>query len=128
MNNNRRPNAAALRAAERREREDRAPRLNAEAPDLKGLKLEIEESSNGSPVAEPKHTKRVVVDHAPALFLLPCGDSRCQDGGHDVTYSIMRSLREKQTKFSGEDSCNGSVGSAPCGRTLHYEATAEYKS
>ena len=127
MHNQRRFGAAAQRSAERREREDRAPRLAAEVPTLTSLKLQIEESSGGAPVAEPKHVKRVVVEHAPALFLLPCGDSRCNDGGHDVTFSIMRSLRDKETSFSGEDTCEGSVGSARCGRTLHYEATAEYR-
>jgi hypothetical protein len=128
MHNHRRFGAAAQRSAERREREDRAPRLATEVPDLLSLKLQIEESSGGSPVAEPKHIKRVVVEHAPALFLLPCGDSRCNDGGHDVTYAIMRALRDKETTFSGDDVCEGSVGSAQCGRTLHYEATAEYRS
>lgn len=123
---NKRHGEAAQRFAERRRREDEAPRLIAEVPRLRGLKLEIEERIGGSPVAEPTHVRRIVVEHAPALFLLPCGDSRCRDGGHDLTYSIMRSLSAGETRFEGEDVCSGTQGSSQCGRTLHYVATAEY--
>jgi hypothetical protein len=127
MYGNRRFSAAAQRSAERRERENQAPRLSAEVPRLLNLKLEVEERLNDSPVAEPKHVKRVVVEHAPALFLLPCGDSRCDQGGHDVTHAIMRCLKNGEQAFDGDDSCHGSTGGAPCNRTLHYHATAEYK-
>jgi hypothetical protein len=127
MYGNRRFSAAAQRSQERRERENQAPRLSSEVPRLVSLRMEIEETASGAPVPEPKHVKRVVVEHAPALFLLPCGDSRCDNGGHDVTHSIMRSLRAGETAFDGEDNCHGSTGGAPCGRTLHYHAQAEYK-
>lgn len=128
MYNSRRPSAAAQRAQERRDRENQSPRLSAEMPNVKGLRLEIEERSAGSPVAEPKHVKRVVVEHAPALFLLPCGDSRCDGGGHDITHMVMRSLRMSDAHFEGEDPCHGTVGTAPCNRTLHYVADAEYRA
>jgi hypothetical protein len=127
MYGNRRFSAAAQRSQERRERENQAPRLSAEVPRLAALKLEIEEKTGDIPVPEPKHVKRVVVEHAPALFLLPCGDTRCDQGGHDVTHAIMRALRAGDTEFDGEDTCHGSTGGAPCGRTLHFHASAEYK-
>jgi hypothetical protein len=123
---NKRHGEAAQRFAERRRREDEAPRLIAEVPRLRSLKLEIEERLGGSPVAEPTHVRRIVVEHAPALFVLPCGDSRCRDGGHDLTYAIMRSLTAGETRFEGEDVCAGTQGSSQCGRTLHFVATAEY--
>lgn len=128
MQNFRRPSAASQRAADRRQREDEAPRLAAEVPDLLSLKLHVGERAGGAPVAEPGHVRRIVVEHAPALFLLPCGDSRCTDGGHDITYAVMRALREHRTTFSGEDHCTGAIGSASCGRTLHFEAEAEYRT
>ena len=90
------------------------------------LQLEIEERSGGSSVAEPKHMRRVVVEHAPALFLIPCGDSRCKDGGHDITHMVLRSLRAGEAEFQGEDVCAGSQGSGQCSRILHYVATATY--
>jgi hypothetical protein len=122
----RRHSEAAQRFADRRRREDEAPRLAAEVPRLTGLKLEIEERSGSSPVAEPTHVRRIVVEHAPALFALPCGDSRCKDGGHDITHAVMRQLRAGQTRFDGDDICQGSVGSTQCSRVLHYVATATY--
>ena len=126
MHYHRKQSEAALRFAERRRREDEAPRLSAEVPKLKTLQLEIEERSGGSSVAEPKHMRKVVVDHAPALFLIPCGDSRCKDGGHDITHLILRALRAGETQFEGHDVCAGSQGSGQCSRVLHYVAKATY--
>lgn len=126
MHYHRKQSEAALRFAERRRREDEAPRLSAEVPKLKTLQLEIEERSGGSSVAEPKHMRKVVVDHAPALFLIPCGDSRCKDGGHDITHLILRALRAGEAQFEGNDVCGGSQGSGQCSRVLHYLAKATY--
>jgi len=128
MLNRRRFGLAAQRFAERRQREDEAPRLQAEIPRLESLKLEVGEHRAGGAVAEAPHIRRVVVDNAPALFVLPCGDGSCKDGGHDVTSSVMRSLRQGETHFEGEDICNGTVGTAQCSRVLRYVATATYKA
>jgi hypothetical protein len=119
--------AAAQRAAERRERENSAPRLSEEIPELVGLKLEIEERSGAASASAPKYIRRVQVASAPALFLIPCGDPSCKDGGHDVTHAVMHALRQRRTEFNGTDGCNGSLGTASCGRVLSYEGIAEYK-
>jgi hypothetical protein len=116
---------AALRFAERRQREDDAPRLSAVAPDLLSLRLEIEEQGG---TAQPKYIRRIIVDTAPALFLLPCGDPRCVDGGHDVTDSVMRALRGHSQSFDGTDDCFGSVGSSACARVIRFNAVAEYQT
>jgi hypothetical protein len=126
LHGNRRFSEGAQRFAERRRREDEAPRLISEVPRLQSLALEIEERSPGGPVAEPTHVRRVVVQHAPALFFLPCGDARCKDGGHDVTYPVMSALRGGQTRFEGQDICTGSVGTGQCSRILHFVAMATY--
>ncbi len=125
MLNNRRFSPAAQRFAERRRRENDAPRLSDEVPELKSLRLEIEEQAAGA-ASQPKHIRRVVVDNAPALFLVPCGDPRCTDGEHDVTRVVMQALRARETKFTGSDECRGSVGTSACPRVLHFEAIAEY--
>jgi hypothetical protein len=88
--------------------------------------LEIEESSDATTVSRPKHLRRIVVERAPALFLVPCGDPRCTDGGHDVTSPIMTALHKRQATFRGEDKCNGYLGTSPCTRILRYDATAQY--
>jgi len=98
----------------------------AEVPRLQSLVLEISEKSAGSPVAEPTHVRRIVGQHAPALFVLPCGDARCRDGGHDVTYAVMRALSAGETRFDGRDDCTGSLGTASCSRVLDFAGTATY--
>jgi hypothetical protein len=136
----RRNSEAVQRAAERRRREDSALRLAAEVPTLESLRLEIEEWRSGGPSsagppssaggthgADTKHIRRVVVGSAPALFLIPCGDSRCKDGGHDLTAEIMRELKNGEERFEGESQCSGRAGTAPCGRVLRYACVAEYK-
>lgn len=120
--------AAAQRAAERRERENSAPRLSDEVPELVALKLEVEERSGAASASAPKYIRRVQVPSAPALFLIPCGDASCKDGGHDVTHSVMHALRQHRTEFNGTDACHGSLGTASCGRLLAYDGFAEYKA
>ena len=118
---------AAERYAERRRREEEAPRLAATVPGLESLKLEIEERRAGSSLPEAAHVRRIVVERAPALFVLPCHDSACKEGGHDVTLDVLRALRERQESFTGEHPCQGQVGSADCRRVLVYVGTATYK-
>jgi hypothetical protein len=126
MQNFRRQSVTAQRFAERRQREDSAPRLSSEVPGLVSLCLAIEESSDATTVSRPKHLRRIVVERAPALFLVPCGDPRCTDGGHDVTSEIMGALLKRQTTFRGESKCNGYLAASPCTRILRYDAIAEY--
>jgi hypothetical protein len=124
----RRSSEASERFAERRQREDSAPRLAASIPTLESLKLEIRETTSSTLVCpEATHIRRIVVEHAPALFFVMCHDSYCQDGGHDLSRGILLALREKKTHFGGEDRCNGRIGSSDCQRTLHYVGTATYR-
>jgi hypothetical protein len=118
---------AAQRFAERRQRENEAVRLREQVPHLDSLRLEIKEHRDGGIAADGAHIRRIVVEHAPALFVLPCGDPSCKDGGHDVTHSIVRALTQGTTKFEGENACQGYVGSANCSRVLHFVAFATYR-
>jgi hypothetical protein len=122
---NRRNNpAAAQRFAERRRREEDAPRLREQVPNLVSLRLEIEERSGDAGI---KHVRRVVVDNAPALFLLPCGDSKCVAGEHDLTPTVMQALRARETSFHGKDGCTGTAELGPCSREVRFDAVAQYR-
>jgi hypothetical protein len=123
----RRSEEGARRTAERRRREDDAPRLKAQVPDLTSLRLELHEHRSGQGIAESMHARPIVIDHAPALFFVPCGDGSCREGGHDITADVLRQLRAGAADFSGEDACRGQVGSAECRRELRWHATAEYR-
>jgi hypothetical protein len=122
----RRPSDGELRVAERWQRADDAPRLCDEAPNLKTLRITAEEWRGGGGISGSEHVKIVQVATAPALFLMPCGDPRCKDGGHDITYEVMNMLRSQATRFEGEDGCGGSVGGGECARQLRYVITATY--
>jgi hypothetical protein len=117
----------AARFQERRQRENDAPRLTAEVPRLETLRLEVEESRGAAAMPETKHVRHVVVAHAPALFLLPCGDTSCRDGGHDLTRAILAHLAHGKTEFTVEETCSGTIGTASCGRAIHVRARATYK-
>src|SRR5215471_702778 len=125
MRNGRKQSEAAQRSDERRLREDQAPRLLAQIPDLLTLSLTIEDRSDTS-LSQHRHVRHIVVAHAPALFSIMCSDPNCRDGGHDVTDSIMRALVRRETTFHGEDRCYGALGSSSCTRVLHYDAVASY--
>jgi hypothetical protein len=124
----RRNNEAAQRHAERRRREDDAPRLTASVPALGGLRLELQERRAGFSTPDAAHIRHIVLASAPALFLLPCQDPRCADGGHDVTSEILRGLQAGKARLEGEDPCNGWIGNTACQRVLHYVAIAEYRA
>ncbi len=117
---------ATERFAERRRREEAAPRLLERVPELATLKLEVEESHGATGLSGSKHIRHIVVDRAPALFAIPCGDTSCQNGGYEVTDAIMRALQAHNEHFEADDRCLGSVGTAPCSRTLHVTAIATY--
>ncbi len=127
MVTHRRNNEAAERAAARRRREDDAPRLRAQAPDLVSLCLHIDEQRGNGTITVARHTRRVVVEHAPALFALPCADRDCRGGGHDLTSEIVHALAKRQTSFEGHHACEGQIGSSPCPNVLHYVAEATYR-
>lgn len=127
MRNHRRRTEATKLAQERREREDQAPRLRDLCPDLSSLRLEIAEVREGEEDGAD-HVRRIVVDHAPALFELPCIDRACQSGGHDLTDEVLRALKSKQEQFEGSHTCGGSLGENGCGRVLIYTAIASYRA
>jgi hypothetical protein len=113
---------ARERVAERRRREDDAARLGAEVPALSALKVELEELRGGQPIVGSAHVRHILVESAPALFLFPCGDRACRDGGHDVTAALLRALVRGSTQIEGEDACGGAVHGSPCARVLRYVA------
>jgi hypothetical protein len=123
---NGRSREASQRFAERRRREDEAQRLRAEVPALRTLKLEIEEHRRETTIAETKHVRHIIVDHAPMLFEIPCNDPSCRDGGHDLTDAMGQQLRRKALEFALEDVCMGDVRGAPCGRVVRVTALATY--
>jgi hypothetical protein len=117
---------AAERMAERRRREEEAPRLNVTIPTLEKLRLDVEERSASISRPEHTHTRHVVVSSAPALFVMPCRDTQCKDGGHNLTAEILSALRRRVERFEGTDACGGNVGSASCARVLAYVGVASY--
>jgi hypothetical protein len=125
MRPQRRMSDQALQAIDRRAREDSAPRLLEEVPELVSLRLEITQGRTESGTA--KHARTIVVEHAPALFEMACIERTCRNGGHDLTFVIMSALRQKMASFEGEDVCRGSVGTAECSSRLSFQATAIYR-
>ncbi|GAC1353173.1 MAG: hypothetical protein NVS3B20_21480 [Polyangiales bacterium] len=124
----RRNDEAAERSRARHQREDDAPRLGDQVPDLQDLGLEIAYVRGDSGISESKHVRRVVVDRAPALFVIPCGDRACKEGGHDVTFEVMRALRAGHTHFEGNHTCSGNIGTGSCNTTVHYVGTARFSN
>jgi hypothetical protein len=119
----RRNTLAAQRFADRKRREDDAPRLSAQVPALRNLRIAFEEQFGSGAT---KHIRRFVVGDAPALFIVQCGDPRCTDGEHDLTPWVMHALRTGQPSFHGSDDCTGNLGSSYCSRVLRFDGTAEY--
>jgi hypothetical protein len=111
--------------AERRRREDESPRLRAVVPRLRALRLELSES-RGEGQIEFSHIKRISVENAPSVFMIPCGEPRCKHGSYDLTEPILSALRRGEPRVEATDTCMGDVGTAQCGRVLRCIAVAEH--
>ena len=97
--------------------------MAAELPLLRSARIEIVENvANGS----TKYSKHVVVARSPVLFIIPCGDPACKDGGHDITSEVMRAFRQHLASAVGESACGGTTGSAQCRRSIQFTVTAQY--
>jgi hypothetical protein len=118
---------AMERFAERRRQEDAAPRLKDVVPLLTACRIELEDGRADLTSASVAHTRRIVVEHAPALLIVPCSDGVCKDGGHDITADLMRGLRAGDREIRGTDVCHGQVGTSSCGRVLTFTVFAEYR-
>ena len=116
---------AARRSADRRRYEAGSTRLHNEVPTLCVLRIAVIEHGSLAPI---KYVKHFLVGSAPALFVFECGDPTCEGGGHDVTSSILYSLRALRTEFTGHDACSGTVGLGQCRRTIDFSAFAAYSN
>jgi hypothetical protein len=125
MWHHRRTSIKAVRAAERRVREDSAPRLKDAVPTLDSLAIRFYEMYGDKSLAEATHVRRIVVDHAPAYFEIPCADRECE-GVHDLTQDLLRFLRGARLEFEGAHYCSGGKTARNCGRVLHWTAVATY--
>ncbi|HMA94145.1 MAG TPA: hypothetical protein VKP30_15750 [Polyangiaceae bacterium] len=125
----RRNSEAAERARERRQKEDAAPRLAKEVPSLRTMRLSISFRRGDTIVSDASYVRVVVVPNAPLLFEIPCSDTYCQGGGHQLTQQILDGLKAKKTCFQGEVPCHGSVGSTGtrCTSTLLFQVEATFE-
>lgn len=121
----RRFSEAALRTAVRRQRENEAKRLHDVVPELESLTIAVEERRAEETQTEVAHLRRIVVDHAPAVFNLPCCDRHC-DGEHDLTRRILRGLRDGKDRIEGHDRCEGHNKEGDCPLELRFIANATY--
>jgi hypothetical protein len=112
---------------DRWKREDDAPRLRQEVPNLESLRMNLEEFSGGHRVVGTSRIQHVVVAQASSRFEIPCGDNKCEDGGHDITREVLGHLRAAHESFSGNSVCSGRVGERACERALEYSALAKYQ-
>jgi hypothetical protein len=112
---------------DRWKREDDAPRLKQEVPNLDALRMSLEEFSGGHRIVGTSRIQHVVVAQASTRFEIPCGDSKCEDGGHDLTRDMLTALRSGREAFSGSSVCSGRVGERACDRGLEYSFTAKYQ-
>lgn len=109
------------------QREDAAPRLAAEVPELVSLSLQLRNCTEESALPGRSRTQHIIVERAAALFEVACVEPKCEGGGFDVTSEILHALRKRKETFEGTATCNGSVGQGYCRCTLVYVMKATYR-
>jgi hypothetical protein len=121
MRSHRKRGEVSVNAADRRRREDDAPRLQVEVPHLARLSLSLGERRADGHDPGSAHVRRVVVESTAALFLVACSAPGCPSGAHDLTAAVMPELRRGSTRFEGETGCDG------CGCLMSHVGNAEYR-
>lgn len=116
------------RKVERGRREDAAGKLLKSVPGLTSLSLALHEGRPNGCFNETRYIRRVVLEHAPALFEVPCSSTDCDEGGYDMTREVLFALSSNKVRFEGEHSCGGRCRAGDCGRVLRYVATATYET
>jgi hypothetical protein len=91
------------------------------------LKFEIDELFDSRAIPGMRRVRHIMVDQAAALFEIPCSDTKCEEGGHDVTEQVLAALRAGDKEFDGTHSCNGQASEGPCKRVLAFKGMAEYE-
>jgi hypothetical protein len=114
--------------SERWERENAAPRLKQLVPEIEALRLSMVENRGGYPVNGTRRVQHVMVNTASTLFEIPCSESACQGGGHDLTHTVGPRLRHRRSEFSGSSECTGAIGGHGCDRRLEYSFEAKYSN
>jgi hypothetical protein len=115
------------RKKDRVHREVAAGKLIERVPALASLSIVIHETRPDGVVSDTHYTRRVVLEHAFALFEVPCSYRDCVDGGYDVTREILDGLLAGKREFQGEERCRGRCGELDCTRVLRFVATATYR-
>ncbi len=123
MWNNRRMKAER---SERWQREDAAPRLATEIPNLLTLSLQLRNRIEETAIPAKSRTQHVIVARAAALFEVACGEPKCENGGFDITAEILHALRSRKATLEGTAQCGGTVGQGYCRCTLMYVMKATY--
>lgn len=113
---------------ERWDRENAAPRLKQIVPNLQSLRVVLAEARGDYGVNGTRRVQHVIVATASARFEIPCGESGCEGGGHDLSRVATSHLIDGRSSFSGSSECNGMVGQRPCDRRLDYSFEATYSS
>ena len=98
----RRNDEAAQRFADRRQREDSAPRLSAAVPHLESLRLEVQESRSGIANSEAAHIRHIVV-RSPSPVVCPATTRSARRRATTHPSSFTAALARETLR--GEDPC-----------------------
>lgn len=114
--------------SERWQREDAAPRLTAELPDLLTLSLQLRNRTDDTSTPGRSRIQHVIVARAAALFEIACVEPKCESGGFDLSTDVLAALRQRKETLEGEAQCGGTVGQGYCRCTLLYVMKATYRA
>ena len=115
------------RRVQRVQREAAAGKLLQRFPEITSLDIVVHEARPEGCVSDSHYIRRIVLEHAPALFEVPCSYPSCEDGGYDITHDVLEALAAKDPKIEGEKACRGRCGSLDCTRVLRFVVRVAYR-
>ena len=116
------------RRVQRVQRESAAGKLLTRFPDVTSVDIAVHEARPEGCVSDSHYIRRIVLEHAPALFEVPCSYPSCEDGGYDITRDVIDALANRDPKVEGERPCRGRCGALDCTRVLRFVVKVTYRA
>jgi hypothetical protein len=115
------------RRVQRVQREAAAGKLLQRYPEVASVDIAIHEARPEGCVSDSHYIRRIVLEHAPALFEVPCSYPSCEDGGYDITHDVLGAISARDPKVEGEKACRGRCGALDCTRVLRFVVKIGYR-
>jgi len=112
-------------------RVESSPMMVEKFPDMKSMTINLAYFDVNRPNRSSEVKYTVNLDNARSVFRIGCQNPECVGGDFDLSQTLAKAVKKKETAVSEELTCQGwkdagGIGSIRCGRILRYKLSLGY--